>query len=340
MIIRDIEKFPVVLQAVRCVVSKDGKESCEPIGYAQVRLPEDFGLSVIQSSRKGVILPVSSTHRVTLDITNVFGVKKGRVDLFLRLSCFGPAIITSFQSSGSDRKYTFKPSPLDSNFKVLDEISSGPTRSELLKPIITEEESTFGISVQKEYDLFQKPVVWKSADDSTNCGCKNEKNAAGNERVSRLSSVGSLRLPLASDISLCKDVLPPSEFRKLKFDSPTCDWHSLVTSGIKNSPGGNCGCLDSAQKKKVSQLGSTGEKEGGCIPPSAGPVFEGEALKRKYSPVPSSATKVSRVYKMTLPNDTPPSSAKGFGIPKECTDCGCNCPMIKDALNSNKLFLI
>lgn len=330
MIIRDIEKFPVILQALRCVVPKDSKETCESIGYAQVRLPEDFSLSVIQSSKDGVILPVSSVHRVTLDIRNVFGVKKGKVDLFLRLSCFGPAIITAFQSSGEDRKYIFKPSPLDSNFKTPEEVN-GPTRSDILKPIITEEEKTVGITVRGTYDLFQKPVLWKQTDDVNNCGCK-----GGNERVSRLSSLGSLRLPVSSDISLCKDVLPPSVFRKLKFNKPSCDWHSLVSSGIKNSPGGNCGCLDSTQRKR-KESGSMGEDTiGGSYQSTA---FIKADFKRKYSTVPSSATRVSRVYKMTLPKESV-LPIKGFGLPKECTDCGCDCPIIKDALNSKKLMLI
>lgn len=330
MIIRDIEKFPVVLQALRCVVPKDGKETCESIGYAQVRLPEDFSLSVIQSSKDGVILPVSSVHRVTLDIRNVFGVKKGKVDLFLRLSCFGPAIITAFQSSGEDRKYIFKPSPLDSNFKTPEEVQ-GPTRSDILKPIITEEEKTVGITVRGNYDLFQKPVMWKQTDDVNNCGCK-----GGNERVSRLSSLGSLRLPVSSDMSLCKDVLPPSVFRKLKFDKLSCDWHSLVSSGIKNSPGGNCGCLDSAQRKR-QESGSMGKEIiGGSYPYTA--LIKAD-FKRKYSSVPTSATRVSRVYKMTLPKESV-LPIKGFGLPKECTDCGCDCPIIKDTLNSKKLILI
>lgn len=334
MIIRDIEKFPVILQALRCVVPKEGKETCEPIGYAQVRLPEDFSLSVIQSSKDGVILPVSSVHRVTLDIRNVFGVKKGKVDLFLRLSCFGPAIITAFQSSGEDRKYVFKPSPLDSNFKTPDEIHS-PARSDILKPIITEEEKTVGLTVRKEHDFFQKPVLWKQSDDVNQCGCKGGNDGAGNERVSRLSSLGSLRLPLSSDISLCKNVLPPSVFRKLKFDKPSCDWHSLVSSGIKNSPGGNCGCLDSAQRKS-KESGSVGMETTCSYPSTAMTKLD---FKRKYSTVPSSATRVSRVYKMTLPKESV-QPVKGFGLPKECTDCGCDCPIIKEALDSKKLLLI
>lgn len=335
MIIRDIEKFPVILQALRCVVPKDSKETCESIGYAQVRLPEDFSLSVIQSSKDGVILPVSSVHRVTLDIRNVFGVKKGKVDLFLRLSCFGPAIITAFQSSGEERKYIFKPSPLDSNFKTPEEFH-GPNRSDILKPIITEEEKTVGITVRKDYDLFQKPVLWKQTDDVNNCGCKGGNDGAGNERVSRLSSLGSLRLPISSDISLCKNILPPSVFRKLKFDKPSCDWHSLVSSGIKNSPGGNCGCLDSAQRKSKESGSVEEDTFGGSYPSTA--LLKAD-FKRKYSTVPSSATRVSRVYKMTLPKEST-TPIKGFGLPKECTDCGCDCPIIKDALDSKKLLLI
>ncbi|KAG8276684.1 hypothetical protein J6590_059723 [Homalodisca vitripennis] len=308
-LIQDLERYPVVVQVLRC---NEDSTTCDPVGYARVRLPDDFSISIIQSCKEGVILPVTTVHKETSDIVNVFSVKKGQLEINCRLSCFGPVISTSFQSIDDYRQYVFKPSAMETTSKSEEGDSEANKRSEVLKPIVAEEEKTVGITVLRQLDhTFQLPVLWKSCTQESEdaetkkerkCGCKT-KSAKNTKTVPEMST---LQLPQSSKTDLCRDVLPPTDQTDLrKFGKNQCDWHNLVSLEIKNSPGGNCGCLDE-RPQEIRKQTTDVEKD------------------------PSRVLKLERSSRVVT----------GIGIKLEREDCGCDCPLVKDTLRQKKLFLI
>uniref|UniRef100_A0A1B6LVJ9 Uncharacterized protein n=1 Tax=Graphocephala atropunctata TaxID=36148 RepID=A0A1B6LVJ9_9HEMI len=304
-LIQDLERYPVVVQVSRCNADST---ICDPVGYARVRLPDDFSISILQSGKKGVILPVISVHKEACDIVNVFNVKKGTLELYFRLSSFGPVIATSFQSINDYRQYVFKPGPIDTGDTPEKEESEDSKRKQALKPIIAEEEKAVGITVLKELDIFQLPVLWQQRsservekETKKEFKCCKKSTAV---KVCSLPEKSKLELPQTSKTDLCRDVLSSTDQKTLrKFGNSQCDWHNLVSLQVKNSPGTNCGCLQ-------KQNEAPGDKN--------------------ISRNPSRVLKMQRSSKVLT----------GLGITPEKEDCLCDCPYVKDALNSKKMFLI
>ncbi|XP_054265885.1 uncharacterized protein LOC128988534 [Macrosteles quadrilineatus] len=326
--IQGLDHSPIKIQVCRCATDneEEKKNICEPLGYAQVRLPDHFSLSVLQSCKSGVILPVSCIHRDSCVLKNVFGVKKGEVQVFVRLSCFGTVITTSFQSVGRDRRYVFKPSPQPGvEIKEDSEIN----RDNLLKPIVAEEEVAVGITILKDKDIFQKPVVWRNNNQSVE-----DTDIDFLPKFNQFKDY-SLRMPRASDASLCRNANPPG--KKKAF----CDWHDLVTKEVKNSLKNNCGCRDGMTFQTFDETcpisAVTKESPHGCSPKERKKLSDNTAkpsLMEKLlgSPRRESFPGVKKV------SEVPMKPITGSGISSEPTDCDCDCDRIKNTLAMNPMM--
>lgn len=325
-VIQGLDRSPVKVQVSRCTEPTEEEEgTCEPLGYTIIYLPEHFSLSVLQSCKAGVLLPVSCVHREVCDIKNVFGVKKAEMQVLVRLSCFGSVITTSFQSVGPERRYVFKPSPQAEQVGTDD---SEVKRDMVLKPIVAEEETAIGITIVKDEDVFQKTVLWK--DNTQNCGCLGTSSDLGEFRES------FLRMPRSSDVALCRDANPARHP-----GSPSCDWHSLVSKEIKNNPGGNCGCLDGV--KVIKSPDASKDMLGPRIP---------TILREKSVEVPpkSAEEKPSRIEKMQLKTrienqpmlpkvpERTTSPVTGLMVQPEPTDCKCDCAPIRASLANSPMM--
>jgi len=289
-LVEALERWPVSVEV-----------ECEDKAYGHLRLPELFSLTVAQSCQPEVLLPVSCEHRGVCELRDVLDVRRGRALLSVRLTAFGPAIVTSVAlDEGGHRRYTLDPGPASAYLKQEKETEQAD--QEVLQPVIAEEDKACGITEPRTQDPFQQTVLWGNA--RLPCGCRNEGDCVFREPSQQRPT--EKRLPTSSEVNLCRDVMPPTDPRGLRrFGKPLCDWHNLVGLEVKNSPGRDCPCA--GPRDTTSQLGLD----------SVCPLCETSSRAMKMMPHPKA---------QSTPNPGP-----GHGL--DDTHCGCDCYEMKQALN-------
>lgn len=235
--VQNLVKFPVNIEVERCAGQGEdgGPASREPLAYASVRLPDEVVMTILESVKPGGILPTTSVYSQTCDLRNVYGVLKGRAKVLVRLTTFGPVIISSVKSTDTGKYYVLDPSTMAAPAPEREH-----AKADVLKPLISEEENTVGITIRQEPDIFKRPVLWKSGEASESVVCPEVQEPR--QTASDLDSDPLIRMPLSSGLNLCRDIASPERPAvRRRFGNRFCDWHNLVALEVTNSPVGNCG---------------------------------------------------------------------------------------------------
>lgn len=201
-LIRSIQCAPVNVNVYR--TTEDNYEHpSSSVGHTRIRLEEDFVNCVLRTGDMQTEFPVSGYQSHLYTIHNLAGEETGKIEIFIRLSCFGNMISTQFQSLKDGREYVFKHSPgkpqLDSTVQkdlpedYIPPKSLGKTDLTTLLPLVVSEENVLGICkelsqckpVLRESMIIPKTVLWKEyktknlTDDVTktcNCACLYDRN--------------------------------------------------------------------------------------------------------------------------------------------------------------------
>ncbi|RZF46252.1 hypothetical protein LSTR_LSTR014857, partial [Laodelphax striatellus] len=88
------------------------------VGGTRVRLGPDFEDLIIEAGDEDTQLPVSNILESELPVKDIFGVPIGKIDIFIRLSCYGVTIVNQFQLIGENGEYMFRNDKKDNTLQA------------------------------------------------------------------------------------------------------------------------------------------------------------------------------------------------------------------------------
>ncbi|XP_039282780.1 uncharacterized protein LOC111056596 [Nilaparvata lugens] len=159
-LMKQIQRYPLVIQIYR----KNRESQYDLVGGAKVRLGPDFEDLIIEAGEEDTQLPISNILDSELPVKDIFGVPIGKMNLFLRLSCYGVTIVNQFQLIGENGEYMFRNDRKDNTLQAQKQRDFlfgqepyttaklvDPNNARDLKPIIATEENVLPITGAEQF---------------------------------------------------------------------------------------------------------------------------------------------------------------------------------------------